>query len=50
MQRMPGRQLSGIWRLVDEHGVHGADVGADEGFDVVLKRPLGFDQFRVKAA
>ena len=38
MQRMPGRQLSGIWRLVDEHGVHGADVGADEGFGVVLKR------------
>jgi hypothetical protein len=32
---MPRRELSGIWRLVDQHGVHGADGGARERRDVV---------------
>ena len=35
MPRMPGGQLSRIWGLVDQHGVHGCDVGAGEVLHIV---------------
>ncbi len=35
MTRMPGGELSRVWRLVDEHGVHGRHLGPGEVLRVV---------------
>ena len=37
VQGVSGGHLARVWRLVDQHGVHGADLGTSEGLIIVLQ-------------